>query len=236
MVGKLGQSVAAVRGSSLPASVAVPRTRVPLAVIVLGIAGFTGLTALVRRKRLEAIDVAVTMRLQAIRRPSLEHAMAVVSWFGFPPQSRLLPPIAVATLWIGRFRLEATLQLAAWGSALVSTVIKWFMKRPRPVAGTDLRVVAARLGGSSFPSGHVLTYVGTYGWMAVLADVLIRPPLLRRLVVTTLTVLVAAVGPSRIYLGHHWPTDVAASYLLGSSYLAALVVAYRRLKSDRTAP
>ena len=235
VVEKLGRSAAEARRSPVPASVAVPRTRIALAVILSGIAGFAGIMVLVRRKRLEALDIALTMRLQAIRHPSLEHVMAAVSWFGFPPQSRVLPPIAVVALWMTRFRLEASLQLVAWGSALLSTAIKWFMRRPRPVAGTDLRVVTAELGGSSFPSGHVLTYVGVYGWLAVVANVLIRPPVLRRVLVVALTALVAAVGPSRIYLGHHWPTDVAASYLLGSSYLAALVLAYRRLKS-RPAP
>jgi undecaprenyl-diphosphatase len=200
-------------------------------------AGFSALMVLVRQQRLEAIDLGITMRLQALRHPILARVMDVVSWFGFPPQSRLLPPAAIAALWLARFRLEALLQAAAWSSALASTVIKWFMQRPRPVAGTDLRVAAAPLGGTSFPSGHVLTYVSTYGWLAIVANVvLIRPRQLRRVVVGALALLIAGVGPSRIYLGHHWPTDVLASYLLGSSYLAALVVAYRRLSARRLLP
>ena len=222
-----------VRRAEVPPSVALPRTRFALAAILSGMAGFAAITALVRRKRLEAIDLAISVRLQAVRHPSLERLMGVVSWFGFPPQSRILPPLAFASLWIARFRLEATMQLLAWGSALLSTMIKSFMRRPRPVAGTDLRVVTAKLGGSSFPSGHVLTYVATYGWLAVVANILIRPVLLRRVIVGSLVALIAGVGPSRIHLGHHWPTDVAASYLLGSSYLALLVLAYRRLKSRR---
>jgi membrane-associated phospholipid phosphatase len=226
----LGGRLAAVRRDRVPAWVAVPRTRGPLAVVVSGIAGFSVLTVLAQRKRLEAIDLAITMRLQALHHPWVERSMSIVSWLGFPPQSRLLPPLAMATLWLARFRLEATFQALAWGSALLSSVIKWFMRRPRPVHGTDLRVVAAELGGSSFPSGHVLTYVATYGWLATAATVLVRPTLLRRLIVAALAAVIAAVGPSRIYLGHHWPTDVAASYLLGSSYLAGLVLAYRRLK------
>jgi membrane-associated phospholipid phosphatase len=40
--------------------------------------------------------------------------------------------------------------------------------------------------------------------------------------------LVALVGPSRIHQGHHWLTDVLASYLLGTSYVAALAALYRR--------
>jgi undecaprenyl-diphosphatase len=160
----------------------------------------------------------------------IERVMTAVSWPGFPPQSRVLPPALMAGLWLLRLRTEATMQLMAWGSAVLSTVIKRFMGRPRPVAGTDLRVVAADLGGSSFPSGHVLTYVGTYGWLAALANALIRPVWPRRIVVSGLGTLVALVGPSRIYQGHHWPTDVAASYLLGFSYLSGLIALYRRLK------
>jgi membrane-associated phospholipid phosphatase len=210
-----------------------PRTRFAPGVLVAGITGFAALAALVRSEQVQAIDRAITVRLQSIRDPWIGRAMAVVSWFGFPPQSRMLPPTYAAVLWVARFRLEAVFQLAAWGTALLSTIVKAFMRRPRPVAGKDLRVVAAPLGGSSLPSGHVLTYVGVYGWMAIMADLLVRPPLLRRLVVAALTTLIAAVGPSRVYLGHHWPSDVFASYLLGSSYLAALLVAYRRLRSWR---
>jgi undecaprenyl-diphosphatase len=234
MVGEeLGRTVAEVRRTRLSPSDAEPRGRFALGILFVGIAGFAALAALVPRRQVQAIDRAITVRLQAIHDPWIERAMAFVSWFGFPPQSRVLPTTYAAALWVARFRLEAVFQLAAWGSALLSTIVKSFVGRQRPAAGKDLRVVAAPLDGSSFPSGHVLTYVGVYGWMALMADRLIGPPVLRRLVVAALTTLIAAVGPSRIYLGHHWPTDVAASYLLGSSYLAALLVAYRRLKSRR---
>lgn len=202
-------------------------------VSIAGIAAFTGLAAMVQTKKGEAIDRAISARVQANKDPRIERAMTRVSWFGFPPQSRVLPLTYAAVLWIARFRLEAIFQLAASGSGLMSTLIKAFMQRPRPVAGKDLRVVAAPLRGSSFPSGHVLTYVGVYGWMAIMAHVLIGPRLLRRLAVAALTTLIAAVGASRVYLGHHWPSDVFASYLLGSSYLAALLVTYRRLRAWR---
>jgi membrane-associated phospholipid phosphatase len=225
--------LAGAQDTRLSPSEAEPGTRFVRDVLVAGLAGFAVLTALVPTKRGEAIDRAITTRLQANNDPRIERATAVVSWFGFPPQSRVLPLAYAAVLWIARFRLEAVFQLAASGTGLLSTIVKSLMRRPRPVAGRGIRVVAAPLHGSSLPSGHVLTYVGVYGWMAIMAGLLIRPPLLRRLVVAALTTLIAAVGPSRIYLGHHWPSDVLASYLLGSSYLAALLVAYRRLKPRR---
>jgi undecaprenyl-diphosphatase len=212
---------------------AEPRSGFARRLFLVGVAGFAALLAFVPTRRGEAIDRAITARVQANHDPRIERAATEVSWFGFPPQSRVLPLAYAALLWIARFRLEAIFQLAAAGTGLLSTIVKRFTQRQRPVAGKGLRVVAAPLDGSSLPSGHVLTYVGVYGWMAIMASLLIKPPLLRRSVVATLATLIAAVGPSRIYLGHHWPSDVVASYLLGSSYLAALFVAYRRLKSRR---
>jgi undecaprenyl-diphosphatase len=200
-------------------------------VLVAGIAGFAALAAMVPTKRGEAIDRAIAERIQANRDPRIQRAAELVSWFGYPPQSRVLPLTYATVLWIARFRLEAIFQLAASGGGLLATIVKSVTRRPRPAASEDLRVVAAPLRGSSLPSGHVLTYVVVYGWMAIMAQRLIKPPWLRRLAVGALTALIAAVGPSRVYLGHHWPSDVFASYLLGSSYLAALLLAYRRLRS-----
>jgi len=225
--------LAEAQNTRLSPSEAGPGTRFARGVLVAGIAGFAALLALVPTKQGEAMDRAITARLQANNDPRIKRATTLVSWFGFPPQSRVLPLTYAAVLWIARLRLEAVFQLAASGTGLLSTIVKSFMRRPRPVAGKHLRVVAAPLRGSSFPSGHVLAYVGVYGWMAIMADRRIKPRLLRRLAVGALTTLVAAVGPSRIYLGHHWPSDVFASYLLGSSYLAALHVAYRRLEPRR---
>jgi undecaprenyl-diphosphatase len=143
----------------------------------------------------------------------------------------MIPPTIIGALFASGLRLEALAESVAWGSALVSTVVKGFMGRARPVAGKDLRVVAAPLGGSSFPSGHVLTFVGTYGFLAFLADTLVRPELARRTIVIGLIGLIALVGPSRIQQGHHWPTDVTASYLLGTSYLIGVIALYRAMKA-----
>ncbi|HET9519437.1 MAG TPA: phosphatase PAP2 family protein [Candidatus Limnocylindrales bacterium] len=226
----------AIAAAVVPARVAVARSRTAETVALAGLAGFGVLFALVRRNRTAAIDMALTIRIQARRHPALDHLMAAASWPGFPPQSRALPPAIIAALAAAGLRVEAVCATAGWGSALLSTLAKGFMGRKRPVAGTDLRVVAAPLGGSSFPSGHVLTYVGTYGFLAVLAASLIRQAPLRWSVVGGLVGLVALVGPSRIQQGHHWPTDVTASYLLGTSYLLGVTELYRRMKASSAKP
>ena len=193
------------------------------------LAGFGALFAAVKARRSNSIDVAITLQLQAGRHPALANAMEVVSWPGFPPQSRVIPPLAMATMFVMGLRTEAAFQLLAWGTGGVSTIVKSFVRRPRPLP-EQVRVVLAPLGGSSFPSGHVLTYVGTYGFMAFLVYSVIRPPHVRWPLTAGLLTMVVVVGPSRIYEGHHWPTDVAASYLLGTAYVIGLMALYRRVK------
>jgi membrane-associated phospholipid phosphatase len=214
-----------------PPRVAVARARGASLAAWLGLAGFAGIFALVRARRSEAFDLAVTIKLQRRTNRTMDRAMRAASWLGFAPQSRIVPPAIIGGLWLARLRTEAAFQLAGWGASLLSTVTKAVMRRPRPSQGPDLRVVAARLGGSSFPSGHVITYVGMYGFLAYLLNAVLRPVAPRRALVGGLVGLVALVGPSRIQQGHHWATDVAASYLLGMSYLIGLTSLYRRVKA-----
>jgi undecaprenyl-diphosphatase len=218
------------REQTLPEPVAHRRGRFASWVAATGLAGFTAIFAAVRARRSEAVDLALMLKFQRRSDPLLGRLMAAASWVGFPPQSRLIPPALMGVLVLARQHVEALFFLVAWGTGLVSTVLKAIMKRPRPVAGTDVRVVAAPLGGSSFPSGHVITYVGTYGFLAYLVHTRLRARAGRRPIVALLLAMLALVGPSRIHQGHHWPTDVTASYLLGTSYLIGVITLYRRVK------
>ena len=197
----------------------------------LGVVGFAAIFALVRARMSDAVDLAITIKLQRRSNPILARLMEAVSWPGFPPQSRIIPALLVAGLALLRLPLESLAMVGAWGTALVATLVKAAMHRQRPVAGVDVQVIAAPLGGSSFPSGHTITYVGVYGFLAYLVHTLLRPIALRRVIVGSLLGLVALVGPSRVHQGHHWFTDVTASYLLGTSYLLGLTRLYRGWKA-----
>lgn len=197
---------------------------------LVAVASFAVLFALVRSQRSAATDLAITLRFQRRRQRWLAAVMRLASWPGFPPQSRIIPALIPATLYFFGLRLEAVFQLIAWGASGISFSVKQVMRRPRP-DHPEIRVAIARIGGSSFPSGHVLNYMGVYGFLAYLVHTLARPVGLRRGIVAFLLSLIALVGPSRIYLGHHWATDVLASYLLGTTYLLSVTTVYRRIKS-----
>jgi glycerophosphoryl diester phosphodiesterase/membrane-associated phospholipid phosphatase len=209
-----------------------PAQRLGLMALLLGV--FTVLYKLVRKRKTEAFDARVTAAAQSLDHPIVEHTMQAVSWAGFPPQSRIIPwllPIAWAAT--GRWT-EAIVQGLGWGTGLLSFTFKRRMRRPRPHP-SQFRFAPARIGGTSFPSGHVINYIGVYGTFAYLAAHNIRNPALRRLVLRVVGTLLALVGPSRVYLGHHWFVDTMASYLLGATWVLGLSGVYKSLSAREDA-
>src|ERR687893_2536218 len=96
----------------------------------------------------------------------------------------------------------------------------------------DIRIYS-HLEGAGFPSGHVVVYVVFGGLLAYLAYTLVTQAAVRRALLALLVGLIALIGPSRVYLGHHWFIDVLASYLLGTALLIGLLIAYRRTKAQQ---
>jgi membrane-associated phospholipid phosphatase len=200
--------------------------------VAAGLIGFGAVFAIVRLDPSARIDVAVTRSFQRLRNPRVRRAMTLASWPGFPPQSRLIP-LGVIGAWLGLgLRAEAATQALAAGSSAIASLMKFVARRPRPLVG-QVTVAIAPLSGTSFPSGHVLSYVGTYGMLAYLLAARVRPTAPRVALVAAPISLIALVGPSRIYQGHHWATDVLASYLLGMSYVALVAAIYRRWLAER---
>lgn len=182
----------------------------------------------VRKGRTANFDLAITTAIQRRKHPAFARLMWLTSWAGFPPQSRTLPLIWPVAWIVSGKRVEALVQLAGWGTSAISGAVKLTMKRPRPHIDNCI-VIPARIGGTSFPSGHVINYTGVYGTMAMLLTGSRLPRPVRRTLIGAIAVKIALVGPSRIYLGHHWFTDVLTSYLLGSSYVIVLTSIYRRI-------
>ena len=137
----------------------------------------------------------------------------------------ILALIATVTMTIAwRSRTPVILiVIAAVGSLAMTTAGKDLVGRSRPPLSL---AVPPYETSPSFPSGHTLNAVVITGVVVYLV--------LRRLEKRSRTaVLVAgivfavAVSLSRVYLGHHWLTDVVAGWLLGLGWLAAVITAHR---------
>jgi len=181
------------------------------------LAAYVGLALWVRRHPAPACELAVTRRLQEKTPPAFGRFLRWVSWLGFPPQSVLVPTAVIAAFWLRGDRRTATQLFFTWTASTVSFVTKRLVRRPRP-NHPAVRIPIAQPRDASYPSGHVVTY--TAFWLAALLALAERARWLwlRATLIASAIVLVGTVGLSRIYLGHHWLTDVLGGYLLGGSW------------------
>jgi membrane-associated phospholipid phosphatase len=194
--------------------------------LIAVIGAFVSLMALVKYTPSFPIDLAITKALQSITNPVFAWLMDAISWIGFPPQSFIISLVIVGVLYAFGFHWESVAAVfAAFFPALVNVIVKDYIRRPRP--GIDLVHVFKVLNSYSFPSGHVMFYVGFFGFLWFLAYTLLKHSWIRASLLTALGALIVLVGPSRIYLGQHWPSDVLGAYLLGSLCLVVEILVYR---------
>jgi undecaprenyl-diphosphatase len=118
----------------------------------------------------------------------------------------------VPLLWLIRKKeAAATLLVALFVVVVISISMKYAIERPRPFDVIQAVDPLYRPFDPSFPSGHAMTaFAGAVAvgrkWKKALIPLLI---------------LAAAVGFSRVYIGVHYPYDVASGALIG--ILIALV-------------
>ncbi len=188
-------------------------------------AAFAVLTFLVKTTPSFAIDLQITRGLQSINTPLFRGLMTAVSWAGFGPQSAIITVLIVLVVYGFGLHWEALMALiAAVSSTAINVLVKDLIQRPRPTAAA-VNVIDV-LNSYSFPSGHVMYYLGFLGFIGFLVFSLLKPSLKRSLLLVLIGVPIALIGISRIYLGQHWASDVLGSYLLGSLTLVAIIQFY----------
>ncbi len=167
--------------------------------------------------------------------PGVFPLMEFVSVFGNSWIPYGLSAAAALIFLLTGLRSEAVgLLLCTAGSGLINSALKLLISRPRPSTSEFVQVYRETVS-QSFPSGHVTFYVCFFGFLFFVAYALLRHGSLARRLALTLTALpVLLVGPSRIYLGAHWPSDTIGAYLWSGVWLAFSLAMYRRWKEHRT--
>lgn len=161
--------------------------------------------------------------------PRLVFELKVLTFFGSPPWLWLLVIPSTLLAWRRHARrLAVFLVVTTLGGALLDTVVKIVVNRPRPFLVDPV----ATAYGKSFPSGHAMSSTIVYGALVlVFLPVVVRRR--RAGVVGAVVVLVLAIGFSRLALGLHYISDVLGGYVLGLAWLAASVAAFSLWKVDR---
>jgi undecaprenyl-diphosphatase len=131
--------------------------------------------------------------------------------------------IVVGGLYFIRTRrpaVPAYLLTTVLSTVAVNNLVKWIVDRPRP----DF----ARLyepHGSSFPSGHTATAAATYAALALVLG-RGRSRSTKGALVAAAAGITVAVATSRVLLGVHWLTDVAAGAAMGWACFVVASIAF----------
>jgi undecaprenyl-diphosphatase len=123
--------------------------------------------------------------------------------------------VALILISVGSVESRETGLLLGWGAgiaAMGAQVVKRLSRRRRPDAGiAGFKALVANPDAFSFPSGHTAAACGVA--VAVMGHGAGLGPLMGG--------LAAAIAISRVYLGAHYPLDVAVGALIGTASGAA---------------
>lgn len=113
---------------------------------------------------------------------------------------------------------------AAAVSVTATTLGKKLIDRARP---DHADAVPPYETSPSFPSGHTLNTTVVISLIVYLACLQIKRTSIRIGLITAGVIFIVAMGLSRVFLGHHWMTDVIVGWLIGLAWVGIVILAHR---------
>ena len=187
---------------------------------------FIGVAIGVQTGYLDGFDDAVRYRVYSMRSDKLTVFWRLITHSG---DRYVVIILGIILLLIKSLREKYGVKfaIAALSSTALYQIMKYIFQRPRP----DLALRLIEQGGYSFPSGHSMNCLVSYG---ILIYLLLRYCENRRLVKLLsfgLGLLTILIGFSRVYVGVHYPTDIIGGWSLGIAVLVAMIYAFEKFDS-----
>lgn len=157
--------------------------------------------------------------------------LSVFSWLTGLGDSVTVVAVSLAITGLAWACRQGRAILPLWtvviGSQITTYAGKYALARERPEAVTE--IIAAT---PSFPSGHATSAMAVYGFLAYLIARNLPTMRHRFEVVFWSAIIIALIGLSRMILGLHYASDVAAGFLVGLFWLlAGFALAEHRMQS-----
>jgi membrane-associated phospholipid phosphatase len=186
-----------------------------LTLALAGILAFAQLAAEVAEGTTRKLDEAVLLWLNRHASPQWDSIALQITSIGNGAVVITLGLILCCILWSLRHRMAVILVvIGVGGSDLLNLLLKARFERPRPELFV-LETPFQRPVSASFPSGHAMTAMVVYFLFAYLIGRLGGKGWFKVLVNSLATILIIAIGVTRMYLGVHYPSDVIAGYVIG---------------------
>jgi membrane-associated phospholipid phosphatase len=200
--------------------------------------GFIQLTDELAENELEGFDTAVFDFFISLRNPGLTYFFRFMTEMGGRLAYIIISAALGAYFFIRHRNWKFIVQTIS--VLLLSTVtniaLKLVFNRARPAHEHLVKVYTL-----SYPSGHAMSAMAFYGFLIYLCVVSSIPRFTKSIIVIFLVLIILAIGTSRIYLGVHYPSDVAAGFIGGLIWVTLCIIVFnaitlfRRRRKARTA-
>lgn len=163
----------------------------------------------------EKIDRAVLLLMEKLRVTAFNGAAVDLTALGSPTVIFIVTIIGLLFLLLNKDRWGAIyLATGAAGAGIWTSLLKRLITRERPSVIPRL----VEVSGFSYPSGHSLAASSVYLLLTFLACRRYHTLNARILLLGCAAMLIGAVCLSRLYLGVHYPSDVASGAFLGAAW------------------
>lgn len=192
-------------------------------VFVVGTNLFVELTEDVRDETIVHFDERVTDYITSFRSPELTSVFVFITDLG-DVYAYLTAMIVITIFFFWKLRnWKYTLQLLGVLiiSALSNIALKKVFDRARP---TEEHLVVIK--SLSYPSGHAMSAIAFYGFLIYLIFQIKMNHWVRIFLTLLFSLLILGIGLSRIYLGVHFPSDVAGGFIAGLIWVAFCIVLF----------
>lgn len=196
------------------------RILIAFVVFVMPVFMFVELADEVRDRDTKVLDESILRIINSTASPALDVVMMALTQFGGLIGVLVITGVLLVLLWRKRLRRMAVfLTIGVGGASLLNLLLKTLFQRDRPELWE--RIVTEN--SYSFPSGHAMASSA----LACSLMVIFWPTRWRWWVVAGAGVYMVLVGLSRLYLGVHYPTDIAAGWLVSGAWVAVVTTALR---------
>lgn len=195
-------------------------------VVTMALLGAEVYDNVVDEEGLAALDLPALELSQGLRNPPLDAGVTAFTNIGGGIGMPILASILTAWLtFLSRtWRPIILVGGAAAVSTLATTVGKRLVGRTRP---DHSEAVPPYETSPSFPSGHTLNTTVVIGVLVYVMCLQFEMLWARITAITAGVIFIIAMGLSRVFLGHHWLTDVMAGWFLGLAWVGMVILAHR---------
>ena len=195
-------------------------------VLTMALLGAEVYANVVDEEGLTSLDIPALEYSQSLRNPEVDAFATAFTNVGGGIGMPILA--SILTAWLTLLSRTWRPIVLVGGAALVSTTAttlgKRLVGRTRP---DHSEAVPPFETTPSFPSGHTLNTTVVIGVLVYIMCLQFQMLWARITAITVGAVFIIAMGLSRVFLGHHWLTDVVFAWLLGSAWLALIITAHR---------